>query len=125
MRTRPANSTEAETYGICNSVQIAINKGLIQPGDHVLIQCDSMGSLQALRGDRPHLSGGEREAVEWFKRLLNSVGFTFDTRHVKGHTGETTGRHGANEHCDKRAKKHMKQKRDKIRLEKVRRDNET
>lgn len=111
MKGAVANSTAAEMQAVCNALFIALRRGLVQPGDRLLIQTDCVAAIQAFEGQRRVSVPHEREAVRYFHslRLEQSLGVSF--KHVKGHSGRQEARFVTNHLCDKRARQGMRQAR--------------
>lgn len=99
---------------LVNGLWIALEVGIALPGDHVLLQTDCMGAIQALESKRTGLFSDERSAKGKFYDLKKSAGVTVSFRHVKGHTNLADARYVTNRLCDERAKKGMRLARKRI-----------
>ncbi|WAX22399.1 RNaseH [Pseudomonas phage MiCath] len=117
LRNPTVGSNVAEMYAACNSLFIAWRVGLVVTGDEVLIQTDSMATIQAFLGLRVNLLPQEEEACNQLRNLTKQIGITVRWRHVKGHTSTRDARSATNRMCDKRAKEYMKMMRSQIHRE--------
>ena len=112
--------TTAEMMAVANALTVAINAGLVQRGDDVLVQSDSTAATDTLKGRHSrHVCGVTDKMVEvkeYVRRLALEHDLTLEYRHVKAHTGRQDARSLANEHCDRRAKKFMREVRRAIRV---------
>lgn len=108
VRTRVSGSIAAEMIALVNAIAIALKRELVQKGDHVLLQTDCQGAIDAFTGVRTRIPKGEREAREIFFELKRGGGFTHSFRHVKGHSNNPEARYVTNNLCDKRAKQGMR-----------------
>lgn len=112
------DSYEAEFKGVANSLQASINAGLIAEGDRVLVQLDNLGVVNCIndKNNKPR-----HDLVEVMRFITNTAKkhrLKIVCRHVKGHTNLTDNRYLANDHCDVRAKKAMREARKAFRKEK-------
>jgi ribonuclease HI len=107
-------SSAAEMAALVNALYVALEVGIALPGDHVLLQTDCMGAIQALESKRTGLSSDERSAKGKFYELKKSADVTVSFRHVKGHTTVKDARSVTNRLCDERAKAGMRLARKRI-----------
>lgn len=114
MRIPVENSTAAEMLAVCNSLHVARNSDLIQPGDHILIQTDCVAAIEGLKTDfhRQLKVEQEKEARRFLMRFRREHQLTLSFRHVKGHSGRREARYVTNHLCDKRAKAGMRKARE-------------
>lgn len=108
---RVENNNTAEMMAVCHALYEAIKAGLVQQGDHVLIQTDCLGAIHRLRGSHPSKSRQEQLTSTYFKSLRKKLMLTIELRHVKGHSRKTESRFVANNMCDIRAKEGMREAR--------------
>jgi ribonuclease HI len=111
MRGTVDSSSAAEMMACVNALFHGCFMGLVQPGDHVLVQTDCIAAIQAFEGQRNSLTKDEREAVRSFRSLRKEKSVSVSFRHVKGHTKRTEARYVTNNLCDKRAKEGMRRSR--------------
>lgn len=104
VQRKVGGSIAAEMMAVVNALAIAVKRELVQKGDHVLLQTDCQGAIDAFIGVRTRLPPDERDAKGAFFELKRLHGFTFSFRHVKGHTTRPEARYVTNNLCDKRAK---------------------
>jgi ribonuclease HI len=93
---------------VCNALVYALNAGLIEQGDVVLIQTDSTEAIAAFEHRRVPGQSGERDAVSFLDQFKKERNLTLRFRHVKGHSSKPGARYAANNHCDTRAKQAMR-----------------
>jgi ribonuclease HI len=126
------NSERAELCAIVNAVHRAHKAGLYREGDTLSIQSDCMWPLGLIaagivwarrgrevraRGDVPVHFVSVRSATKRVDRIALdhlrelTKGCRIVVRHVRGHTGNATGRSYVNARCDEIAKGHMRQAR--------------
>jgi ribonuclease HI len=125
---------DAEISALANALYRAVHWQLIEPGDVVMLQSDSLNSLTRIRGHIGAANNGARgglavglpakrarplstqaaAAVEVIRKLVADARLSLVVRHVKGHTGEGKGRSWVNAACDRTAKQHMKARRREI-----------
>ena len=115
MQAAANNPTEVEMKAVCNSLVIAVNKRLIQPGDTVLVQTDSKNSIAAFEHRRIPGVEAESEAVAFLDRYKIERELSIIFRYVKGHSTQAGARYAANNHCDERAKRAMRKIRAQLR----------
>lgn len=108
------SSGAAEMIAIVNALHISIKGELVQDGDHVLLQTDCQGAIDAFNSSRSRLTKDERAAKTAFFELKKKLGFSFSFRHVKGHTTRPEARYVTNNLCDKRAKDGMRLARQRL-----------
>jgi ribonuclease HI len=126
------NSTDAELCALANALHRALARRMIEPGDVVMLQSDSLGALVRIRStipatfDNPARGGlavgvsrkatgrdVAQAAADRIKALADGANLTLVTRHVRGHQ-EGGGRHWVNETCDQIAKAGMRKARDAL-----------
>lgn len=107
-----ADSYEAEMKGVANSLQTAINNGLILPRDTVLIQLDNLGVIDAIRGKWTRKN--VQYIVDYILSTAKNNRLKLICKHVKGHSKQEGNRFLANNHCDKKAKEMMRKRREEI-----------
>jgi len=108
------SSSAAEMIAIVNAVHISVKGELVQEGDHILLQTDCQGAIDAFMSTRNRLTKDEKRAKSAFFDLKRKVGFTFTFKHVKGHTSRPEARYVTNNLCDARAKKGMRLARQRL-----------
>lgn len=109
-------STEAEMAAVLCSMRDCVQRLLIQPKDVVLVQLDCTGAIERLDGTQP-AKGSYESILNSFRHLVYKHDLAVTFRHVKAHTKLMTGRNGANNMCDIRAKEEMRRARDRILLD--------
>ena len=109
------NPTEVEMKAVCNALVEAVNSGLVEPGDVVLVQTDSKNTIAAFEGRRIPGEQAERDAVSFLDGYKADKNLIILFRHVKGHSDAPGARFAANNHCDQRAKQAMRKVRHKLR----------
>lgn len=107
-------SSAAEMAALANGLFFALLKGIAHQGDHVLLQTDCQGAIDAFESRRTVLTPDERRAKKELFGLKVKHGVTVSFRHVKGHTSRTEARYVTNSLCDKRAKDGMRLARKRI-----------
>lgn len=91
---------------------------MVEVGDDVLVQTDSTEAIAALTGQRLRYESFTLELGEvrgHVNHLIQEHDLRVTYRHVKGHSGRSEARYRANEHCDERAKLHMRRARRRLR----------
>lgn len=111
MKGKVESSHTAEMLAVCNSIHVALASGLVQPGDHLLVQTDCLAAIQAFENKREPKKPQEREALRFFRELRKEKDLGVSFRHVKGHTTRTEARYVTNNLCDQRAKEGMRRAR--------------
>lgn len=104
----------AELKASVNAVHIAVADGLLRRGDRLIIQLDSTHALNALKWRKGYCDDSKR-AISIFKSL--TVGMKVICRHVKAHTNRKGARYKSNGHCDRIAKRYMREARDTLKKE--------
>lgn len=98
----------AEMMAICNSIWHGVGLGLIQRGDDLLIQTDSLASIDRLEAKREvKVTEQQQTIIAYFEKVTRRLGLGIEFRHVKAHTNLSAPRYVANRMCDLRAKKEM------------------
>lgn len=125
-RDRLKSSTEAEIRGGANAVAFALSRGIIQPGDVIIWQCDNTTALQWLMRSYPfvrdrlapgglavprpraaRVKGGASIGAQLMAETCAKADLRVLVRHVRGHQdGEL--RQWVNRKCDEIAKVHMR-----------------
>lgn len=108
MKMRVESSHTAEMLAVCNSLFVALREGLVQDGDHVLMQTDCKAAINAFENNRPTKMPQEGEALRFFRDLRKERTLSVSFRHVKGHTDRKETRYVTNNLCDQRAKDGMR-----------------
>jgi ribonuclease HI len=111
------SSNEAEAMATVNTLFHAIRSGVIEAGDIVLFQIDSLRALQVIGWKQlpPTATRNERDAFYRLDAMRRSHRLTYRTRHVKGHQRPTSGtRSQVNNLCDRAARKAMEELREKL-----------
>lgn len=103
------DTNAAEMMAVCNSVWHGVNEGLIQRGDKLLIQTDSLAAIDRLYGKRVvTLTEQQTRIIAYYDKAVRRLELNVQLRHVKGHTIHKEARYVANRMCDKRAKEQMR-----------------
>lgn len=105
-------SNEAEIMAAACALASTLRSEIAVAGDTILFEIDNEHALRLVLHDAPTgrlpRTNLEKEAIEVLLALKTRHGLVFKTRHVKGHSGgERRDRFGVNELCDRLAKKHM------------------
>lgn len=118
---RPAeNPTHAEMMAVANGLTVALKAELVCDGDDVLVQSDSTDAIAGLQGQRlryESFTPAMAEVRDYVVKLVADHQLNVSYRHVKGHSSRPEARYKANNHCDERAKTHMRRARRKLRQE--------
>lgn len=105
----------AEMMAVCNTMWHGMKEGLIHRGDTLLVQTDSMHTINALSRQHPvRMTKQEIQVITYFDEIVTKYDLTVNFRHVKGHSDSKEKRHLANNMCDQRAKQHLRAARNKI-----------
>jgi ribonuclease HI len=115
LRGPVVSSMQAEMMAIVRALYDAVRLRLVEPGDEVLIQTDCTGAIDALSGRRSPVSS-DKVVLETLDRLTDRHQLTLTFKHVKGHTKLHEARYAANRACDARAKRAMREERDKRKM---------
>jgi ribonuclease HI len=110
----------AEMKAIANALHHSMASGLVLSGDHVLIQSDCVGAIEAFNGRRSTIKVEEKEVAEWFRKFTVKHGIGISFKHVKGHTNKSEARFVSNQICDRRAKEEMRRARNLFKLDEIR-----
>lgn len=110
-------SSAAELMAIVNGLFFGKMRGIVDAGDHVLLQTDCQRAIDILEGRISTMSKDERAGRKRFYELKREYACTVSFRHVKGHTNRTEARYVTNNLCDKRAKDGMRLARARLRKE--------
>tara|TARA_R110000851_G_scaffold51437_2_gene122097 strand:- start:562 stop:999 length:438 start_codon:yes stop_codon:yes gene_type:complete len=106
------HSQEAEAKGLSIAVWAAFYNGVAEIGDHLIIQTDNLGNVNAF--DKPNTLPNNHRAIEplqWVKNIISENKCTYDIRHVKAHNPSLGKRNYINHVCDKLARKAMEDQR--------------
>lgn len=128
----PMNSTnDAETYAIFAALETLRERGDLKDIEKFSIQSDNVHALGVLRTSisraivsskkftKAHISASlnltsiQRDAAKAIKDMIGNRPIYL--KHVKGHTGEGTGRSWVNARCDEIAGRHMREARERHR----------
>lgn len=105
-------STPAEAAAIVNAVFISLRLGIAAKGDRVLIQTDSLHSINHFTGVAKKCKDPDVKAAKAeLEKLTAEHELTLEFRHVRGHTRVDDQRSKAQRHTDLRAKAAMKKAR--------------
>lgn len=103
------DTNAAEMMAICNSICYGVDRRLIEPGDRLLVQTDSLAAIDRLQGKRVvTLTPQQERIIAYYQKVVRGLDLTVVFRHIKGHTGLPEARYVANRMCDKRARDHMR-----------------
>lgn len=105
-----SDSYEAEFKAVANTLHTAIQKQYVCSGDTVIIQLDNSGVIHCMSGSN-NIRSDIQEVYDTIIRLRTEYDLILEFRHVKGHSNRKENRYVANNLCDIRAKKYMKQAR--------------
>jgi ribonuclease HI len=108
------DSTAAETMAIVNALHCSISLGIVCNGDQVLIQTDCVNAISYLQEAVRRKRADLEPAVSVFKRLKSTHALAVEFRHVRGHTKVADQRSKAQRSADIRARRAMRQARDKV-----------
>lgn len=125
----PQTSSQAELMGIAHACRVLADHNEFEKLDSVVLQCDSLDALQVIWKNVPSANVARKKDsgrdIKWLHYLkiapnvatsvllIQGVFKTIPVwlRHVKGHEKGVTGRSHVNETCDKIAKRHMNEER--------------
>lgn len=113
------DSTVAETMAVVNALFCAVRLGIVQEGDSVIIQTDSVAAIHCLdnrdkgRG-KIRLRQDMVTPANAFGSLRDSKKLEIEFRHIKGHSGVRDNRSRAQRQADIRARRAMRQARKAI-----------
>lgn len=103
------DTNAAEMMAICNAIWHGYSNRLIEKGDELLIQTDSLAAIDRLDSRRVVTMTNQQEAiVQYFQKTVRRMELNVTLRHVKAHTGRQEARYTANRMCDIRARKNMR-----------------
>lgn len=103
------NIGHAEIMAIINALYCAIQAGIAQKGDTILVQSDSTLALNILKYRSKKEEYGY--LIKEWRRLTGKMGNVV-YRHVKAHSGAQDARSYANRYCDKIARISMRRMRE-------------
>lgn len=115
-------SNGAEMMAIVRSIADGLQQGLIQDGDELLVQTDSVAAIGAFKRQRS-VGGEELVAFQTMQKLIEGRRIRLSFKHVKGHTAVQDARSITNRMCDMRAKAGMRAMRAQLRGEPQHIDN--
>lgn len=123
------HSYDAETFAAVNALYAARSLGYLTAGDVVMLQSDSLHTLNVICGHLPgtmeskHADGmalqgirakrlkkADHAALGALRQLMSETPIQIIVRHVRGHQ-EGRGRAWVNNECDRIAKEHMREAR--------------
>lgn len=110
-KNKVSSSNQAEMQACANALFIAIREGLVKEGDSVLFQVDNLHALRVLSMLQPPVVAEEIAILRYFQTLTVGKQIAVRFRHVKGHSNKKDNRFLANNHCDERARKGLRQAR--------------
>jgi ribonuclease HI len=118
-RRMVTGSNEAEIMAAACALASTLRSEVAAMGDTILFEIDNEHALRLVTPDAPTgrqpRTDLEKEAIEVLLALKTRHGLIFKTRHVKGHSGrERRDRFGVNELCDRLARKHMLEARQRV-----------
>lgn len=103
------DTNAAEMMAICNAIWHGVTDRLIERGDRLLIQTDSLAAIDRLRGQRVvTVTEQQSRVVAYYEKTVRRLELGVQLRHVKAHTLHQEPRFVANRMCDKRAKEEMR-----------------
>lgn len=112
-------STEAEISALVDAILVAYERDLLQKGDHLILQTDCQGAIDAILGiasKKNRLSEYGKKLAERVRILLDSLTLhKYELRHVPGHTNGSTPRTFVNNKVDSIARMNMRKARNEIR----------
>lgn len=115
---RVRNNVIAEHMALVNAIWTGRSLGLVNPGDKIILQTDSMETIRFFAWDRERVveSACEQSLAVWDKFTTMVFGLNLETefRWVRGHDNGKTTRSYANEVCDRLAKSHMRRVRARV-----------
>lgn len=114
MRGPVDGSGAAEMMAVCNAIYDALKLGLVEPGDHLLVQTDCQSAILAFDGQRQVMTRDELAAKRSFADLCTRNRLRVRLRHVKGHTNRREARYVTNNRCDQRAREGMQAARERF-----------
>lgn len=98
----------AEMMAVANSIWHGLNASLICKGDNLLIQSDSLGAIDRLRGRNVTITQQQLRVIGYYEKVVSRLELTVRFKHVKAHTSREEARFVANRMCDKRAKENLR-----------------
>lgn len=103
------DTNTAEMMAICNTIWHGVGHKLIERGDRLLIQTDSLAAIDRLRGQKVvTITKQQTTVLEYYEKVVRRLELEVVLRHVKAHTINKEARFVANRMCDKRAKEQMR-----------------
>lgn len=111
------DNNAAEMMAVVNALHVALELGLVQAADDVLVQTDCQAAILAFTTGRSGMSDEQQAVVARWRAMIGGwAGLRVQFKHVKGHTNRAThggARFGANRACDARARSYMRAARDR------------
>lgn len=101
-----ADSFIGEFKAAVNGLVIALQKGIANNGDIILIQLDNKGVVDLING-KTSAREDIKEVQTILKQLIKLHNLVVMSRHVKGHTSNKARRSIANKMCDLRAREYL------------------
>lgn len=114
-KDRPPDANAAEMAALLRGVFYAVQTGCAARGDVLLLQTDSMHTINTYQGRRAPSPGAEARLVESMINIATKYALSLDYRHVKGHTQRWEARYWCNRFCDVAARRAMYCERGQIR----------
>ena len=95
---------------VVNALHAAITLGIAAPGDHVLVQTDSVHAVRLFSGrlHKQKVLKNYTVMVSAFRELVARHNLTTEFRHVKGHSKQQDARSLAQRMTDRMARKAMR-----------------
>lgn len=108
------NNNVCEIMAIANSVQKALNTGVMRRGDSLRIETDSETFMKAFSGESEVREPQFSEVLEFIKSLVAAYRLEVVVEHVSSHCGKKGGKYWRNRFCDSQARKHMREMRSQL-----------
>lgn len=113
-------SQVAEAVAVCNAVWMSMDKGLLLPNAHLLIQIDNQNVIKLYNDLALPSNNHEKKAVEWFNAFMKKYGISYRFKYIKAHHVSGESKHYCHNLCDQEAKTFMRHRRSQIRLQQMR-----
>lgn len=134
LRRLTIDSGVAEAMAVVNGIVVAAQRGLIEPGDRIVVQTDNNSVMSVLRGEaRRYIRRADRDKTEissaqlhdevlrrneeidevaaTYAHLVRVLRVSVVWKHCKGHRGLEDRRAAVNTNCDERARDRMREAR--------------
>lgn len=108
------NNNHCEVMAIANSVQKALNAGVMRKGDTLRIETDCKAFVDAVNGDCSICDKDFADVLDFIKSLISAYRLVLQVEHVNSHCGKKGGKYWRNRFCDGQARKHMREMRAQI-----------